>query len=425
MKTYFLPFCVALFFSANALFAQHYPHCGTEDLVEQSLKDNPEFQQNYQRLLNEIAANRNKNTSDVQSTDSLLIIPVVIHIIHDNGPENISFAQIQDAMRILNEDFNFRSSDTNQILNTFRPLAANCRVEFRLARLDPQGNCTNGFTRTQSTLTLSAGDNVKNLARWPSNRYLNVWVVRNIESGAGAYAYLPGTTSAANDGIVIRASQFGSIGASSNNNFAARTFTHEVGHYLGLRHTWGPTNEPGIATNCNFDDGIQDTPNTVGISNQGCNKNFTSCNGILANVENYMDYSSCGRMFTEGQKAVMRAVLASSVSSRNNLGLLSNRLLTGTNNGYTAVPCAPRVDFSANIQSICEGGSINFTGFITNGPEDPMFTYSWEFEGGTPATSNLRSPQVTYAAAGNFSVKLRVFGPGGQDSLERNSFIEV
>jgi PKD repeat protein len=425
MNIKFLTLIFVLIFSVKSLYGQQYPHCGTEDLVEQSMKDNPEYFQNYRRLLNEIAANRNKNTSDVQSTDSVLIIPVVVHIIHDTGPENISFEQIQDAIRILNEDFNFRSSDTGQILNVFRPIAANCHIEFRLARLDPQGNCTNGFTRTQSALTASAGDNVKNLSRWPSDRYLNVWVVRNIASGAGAYAYLPGTTSAANDGIVTRASQFGSIGASSSSNFAARTFTHEVGHYLGLRHTWGPTNEPGLASNCNFDDGIDDTPNTIGIANQSCNKNFTSCGGILANVENYMDYSSCGRMFTEEQKSVMRAVLASSVSNRNNLVTLSNRLLTGTNNGYTAAPCAPRVDFTANTQSICEGGNVNFTGFITNGPEDPSFTYSWEFEGGTPATSNLRTPQVSYASAGNFRVKLRVFGPGGQDSVVRNSFIEV
>jgi PKD repeat protein len=335
----------------------------------------------------------------------------------------VSRAQVLDAIRIINEDFGRFSSDTNLVTAAFRPIFSNPRIRFRLAGKDPQGNCTDGITRTVSDLTNNAGDNVKSLVRWPSQRYLNVWVVRTIESGAGAYAYIPGSVGPALDGIVCRADQFGSIGSSNGGNFAARTLTHEIGHWANLLHTWGRTNNPGIQTNCNDDDGVADTPNTIGVGNQGCNLNQNTC-GSLDNVQNYMDYSSCARMFTEGQKMRMRAALASNIGNRRGLSTNANLILTGTDS-ETQAPCPPTVSISSVQSKTCEGGTINFRSTVSNTIVDTSLRYSWTFPGGTPSTSTAENPNVVYNQGGRFSAELRVTNSAGSSTASMNNAIEV
>jgi hypothetical protein len=237
-------------------------------------------------------------------------IPVVFHVIHTYGTENISKAQILDAVDIMNKSFQKLNPDTGMVIPLFQPIFADCQIELVLPNVDPFGNCTDGITRTYSPLTASASDNVKALVGWPSNKYFNIWVVKNIESGAAGYAYYPGI-SAAIDGVVIRHDYVGGIGTSSGSNYTERSLTHEVGHWLDLPHTWGSTNSPGIASNCNSDDGISDTPNTIGTSDFSCNTAQSTC-GAIDNVQNYMDYASCHYMFTEGQKMAMHAALNSS-----------------------------------------------------------------------------------------------------------------
>ena len=244
----------------------------------------------------------------------------------------------------------------------------------RLARLDPNGNCTTGITRTYSTDTNIGDDRVKSLMTWDQNKYLNIWICTSA-NGAGGYAYLP-CTGGAGDGIVIRNAQFGSIGTSGGSNLSIRSLTHEIGHYFGLPHTWGGSNTPGLASNCSLDDGIADTPNTIG-SQASCGAaygggtvltSFNPC-GPLANVQNYMDYSSCARMFTLGQRAVMRAALA--LGCRQPLVSPANLLATGTNDGYTAGTCAPVVAFEASAAVVCEGATVSFTNFSYNADLKP------------------------------------------------------
>ena len=109
---------------------------------------------------------------------------IVFHIIHDYGESNISKEQVEDAVRILNEDFSKENPDTLDIIPAFQDIVADCDIEFRLARIDPWGNCTEGITRNYSLLTHSAGENVKDLSFWDADMYLNVWVVENIEGNA-------------------------------------------------------------------------------------------------------------------------------------------------------------------------------------------------------------------------------------------------
>jgi len=324
------------------------------------------------------------------------IIPVVFHIIHNNGPENISDAQVHDAMRVLNDDFNKRNTDWPTVRLDFRDIVADVGVEFRLARKDPNGNCTRGIVRVQSTLTNNGQGPMRDLSRWPRDRYLNIWVAAYAGSdGVAGYTYRPANATTSNDGIVMVHSYVGSIGTGSTGR--SRTLTHEVGHWINLAHTWGNSNTPGEATNCNGDDGVADTPNTIGW--RTCNTGGVSCNS-LDNVENYMEYSYCFKMFTNGQKTRMIAALNSSTASRNNLWKPTNLALTGLDG--TPLLCA--AEFNSNMRTICAGGSVTFS---DDSYHDPT-SRTWSFPGGTPSTSTDANPTVTYAQPGTYSVTLTV-----------------
>lgn len=340
-------------------------------------------------------------------------IPVVFHIMHNYGPENISKEQILDAVRIMNEDFNLENTDTSIIVPEFKSIASDCRIHFRLAKIDPDGNCTEGITRTQTMLTYSAGNNVKDLVRWPRNKYLNIWVVEDIASGAAGYSYYPGIDSE-KDGIVVRHNYVGSIGTGSINR--SRTLTHETGHFLNLKHPWGNSNEPELASNCNIDDDVEDTPLTIGHTS--CDLDAVTC-GSLDNVQNYMEYSYCTRMFTEGQKTRMLAALNSTVSQRIQLWQASNLIATGTNLGYQADPCTPIVDFSADREFGCTGTQIQFTDFSFN--SDIGFR-EWQFPGGDPSFSTEQNPVVVYNSPGWHTVQLKVGNQLYTDSLIKTDF---
>ncbi|MDB5270048.1 MAG: hypothetical protein JWP58_3088 [Hymenobacter sp.] len=354
-------------------------------------------------------------------------VPVVIHIIHTGGSNNVSDAQVNDALRVINEDYSKTNRDTADVIPAFRALYANIGFRMKLARRDPNGNCTSGITRTYSTDTNIGDDRVKNLIKWPQDKYLNIWVCTNA-NGAGGYAYLPCTGGAA-DGIVIRNAQFGSIGTSGGSNLAVRSLTHEIGHYFGLPHTWGGSNTPGLASNCSIDDGIADTPNTTG-SQSSCSSaygtgtvltSFNPC-GPLANVQNYMDYSSCTRMFTLGQRAVMRASLQ--LSCRQVLTSAANLLATGTNDGYVAPNCAPVVAFQSSAATVCDGSTVTFTDYSYNASLTAA-TYAWQFPGGVPATSTLRNPTVTYPTGGLFDATLTVTAGGAAGTTTRTGLVQV
>lgn len=406
--------------------AQTVAPCGTFEMVQQSLAEHPELRENMRLLEQETQAKMAAGASSRLAApgDPFRIIPVVFHIMHDYGPENISDAQVADCIRILNQDYANRAPDTNRISRAFRGIRGTTNFEFRLAKLDPNGNCTNGITRHVTNLTYNAGENVKSIVSWDTRRYLNIWVVSNIASGAGAYAFYPGSApSQAQEGIVARATQTGSIGASGGSNFAARTISHEVGHYFNLPHTWGNSNEPGLATNCNIDDGVADTPNTVGVADQSCDTNFVSC-GVRANVENYMDYASCGRMFTQGQSARMRIAAESNVGGRSTLWAPATLVSTGVLNTGTSL-CAPQVSFDLPQDRTCPGVSITVNPNISGAPTDSTLRIRWSFPGGQPATSTDFRPTVTYATEGRYPVKLVAFNSAGADSVTQNDAVFV
>ncbi|MCC6937511.1 MAG: PKD domain-containing protein [Flavobacteriales bacterium] len=341
------------------------------------------------------------------------VIPVVFHIIHNYGPENISDEQVYDAIRVLNDDYNKLNLDWPNVRPEFLDLVANVGIEFRLATKDPNGNCTKGITRTVSTLTNDGTQTMKNLIQWPRNKYLNIWVAASADGAAG-YTFRPGsvTNNAGADGIVVQHSYTGAIGTSSPSR--SRTLTHEVGHWINLQHTWGGTNDPAVAANCNDDDGVSDTPNTIGWTN--CTLSGTSC-GSLDNVENYMEYSYCSKMFTLGQKTRMLASLNASTSQRNQLTTPANLSATGV----SAAPVLCAAEFDANSTLICAGSSVTYTDLSFHG----VTSRNWNFPGGTPATSTDATPTITYTEPGTYTVSLTVSDGSSTLTSTQNTSIIV
>ncbi len=390
--------------------------CGAHDLVKAAqLSGEPEA---YLQSVAEEDAALEAFTAQWAAEHSgaervLYTIPVVFHIIHNNGPENISDAQVIDAVRVLNDDFNKLNIDWPNVRPDFLPLVADVGVEFKLAQRDPQGNCTNGITRTVSPLTNDGTQTMKNLIQWPRNRYLNIWVAASADGAAG-YTYRP--SAVANqptwDGIVVLHTYTGAIGTSSP--YRSRTLTHEVGHWINLAHTWGNSNTPGLEENCNGDDNVSDTPNTIGWTN--CTLAGTSC-GSLDNVENYMEYSYCGKMFTEGQKTRMLAALNSSTAQRNQLWTASNLSATGVNQA----PILCQAQFSASGSLVCAGTPITFTDLSFHG----VTTRSWSFPGGSPESSTEANPVVSYSQPGIYSVSLTVSDGTSTLSTTQNALITV
>ena len=413
----FTIFGILSLFLVNNTFAQFHEHrfCATPHENKKALELNPDARQAVLDL-EEHTANFNEVN---RSQPPVYIIPVVFHVLHEYGSENISDAQIEDAIRIMNEDFRKLNTDNANTIAAFQSISADSEIEFRLARLDPNGNCTNGIDRIVTPLT-NVGDSDSKLNPWPRNKYLNIWVAKNIESGAAGYSMYPSSVAggwgAAVDGIMILSTYVGSIGTGSYSR--SRALTHEAGHWINLAHTWGDSNTPGLASNCNDDDQVADTPNTIGWTS--CNLNGTSC-GSLDNVQNFMEYSYCSTMFTEGQKSRMRAALTSNTASRSSLWTTSNLTATGVNINPAPV-CTPIADFHADGFAVCTNGTIQFS---DESWRAPVTSWAWSFPGGNPSTSTLQNPIVTYPSAGTYGVTLTVTNANGSNTETRNSIVQV
>ena len=254
-----------------------------------------------------------------QKIDQNILIPIVFHVIHDDGIENISNSQIHEAIIQINEDFAAINPEINEVHPEFNNLIANIGFEFRLADLDPNGEPTTGINRIKSDLTYNGDDiALKQLIQWDPTMYLNIWVVHSSDGNNGsAFAFYPADVEGSGsiyDGVVSSYWAVGRTETAIESHY--KILTHEIGHWANLKHTWGDESNHQSTLGCSYDDGVNDTPNTIG--NDGCNIESFSC-GSLDNVQNYMDYSDCPAMFTEGQKNRMLATMNSSVGGRDNI----------------------------------------------------------------------------------------------------------
>lgn len=384
------------------LGAQTHFNCGFNHANEKLFSIDPSAKHRFEA----ITAASSSSSVQNKNSNTVYVIPVVFHVLHQGGNENISDAQIQSAVNILNRDFRKQNSDTSQIVTSFKNIAADCSMQFSLATKDENGNCTNGITRHYDSKTFWTDIQMSNYAyTWNPTKYLNIYVVKALPNGTAGYTYLPGTAGGVMDAIVILHGYVGNIGTA--NNFSSRSLTHEVGHWFNLSHVWGNTNNPGVACG---DDGVSDTPITRG--SQNCNTSLAVCTpGVVENVQNYMDYSFCSRMFTIGQKDRMHTALNSSIGGRNNLWQNSNLIATGVVNPNTV--CTPKAEFFTSNTVTCVGNSVTFTDFSYNAP-----VTSWQWSSNLASnTSTVQSGSLTFTNSGLAQVKLKVSNSAGSDSL--------
>jgi len=400
------------------------------DIVNISLNNNNE-QTTIEWVIN--------NNQSVKKNDTICIInngtDNIIMVADDPGNNRfcggiINILVDNDQTLLLGEN------TIAQIITTeargFEDVVADVGIEFRLASKDPNGNCTTGMTYHQSTLTFNGGENVKDDTYWDNSKYLNIWTVANVASGAAAYAYYPGSAPTNHEGILCQHDYFGTTGTSSNSNWRRHTMSHEAGHYFNLPHPWGSTNDPSLEENCGTDDGVDDTPNTIGASGCFSYESQISCE-TLDNVANIMDYTNCAYMFSNGQKQRMIAALNSNSGFRNNLWSEENLEITGTNDeqffSEPYVNCFPIADFKVVGDAIGalgtnNGFSVSFEDMSYNVPANQI-NYEWFFPGANPSSSNLKNPTVTYNTSGQHDVTLIVSNSSGNSELKKENYIVV
>ena len=323
-----------LIIANNLIFAQENPKkCLTTFIVKHELENNPEYELMRQTLISYQKDNKDNNYKN----QAEITIPVVIHIVHKishslDAGTNIPNAQIEDQLRILNEDFSKTNPEfPNPPRNTFFDDWGNPNIKFCLATTDPDGNPTTGITRTPTSKSSWDYDTESNdmkqassggVDNWDPLRYMNIWVCNLSGGGVLGYAYLPGLqngSQAWKDGLVVDYKYFGTIGNASSSS-DGRTPTHEIGHYLGLSHTFCESGGCCDNDNSGWGLSVDDTPATDGIywgnvnsstNNNTCNDlNYGFSNDLYDMDENYMSYSSTTWMFSNGQVSLIRDVLS-------------------------------------------------------------------------------------------------------------------
>lgn len=401
MKKYFL-------FLAGAcivLNAKSQFQCGFNDAFDYLKKIDNRAQLRFDSLM-KLAENQTSQFG--KSAPITYTIPVVFHILHLNGSENISDAQINSAVTCLNEDFQKLNADVANVVPEYTASAANCEIKFVLASKDENGNCTNGITRHYTTLT-NWSTNISNyIYTWNPQKYMNVYVVKTMGNGAAGYTYLPGTVGGSMDAIVVLHDYVGKIGTSSL--FKSHTLSHEAGHWFNLQHVWGSNNNPGVACG---DDGVTDTPVTKGWQTCNLSNPIVCTPGVKENVQNFMEYSYCTNMFTQGQKTRMHNALNSAVGGRNNLSTNSNLIATGVIN--PTLNCAPIADFRTTNSVTCVGGSLSF---IDQSYNANVTNWNWSSNLASN-TSTATNGSLTFTNSGIASVKLKVNNTFGVDSITK------
>lgn len=409
--------------------------CATHQLNEaywQSLGLLEEFNQSYM-----ISAQNAVNLA-FPETSGVNEIAVIFHVVHNpnNPSENVSNAAIMALFQELQDDFLLLNSDAASARNfpPFNFVPVDCNINFCLATQTEAGAplAELGVVRVSTTEDYYDKDNgeenkMKSSATggstiWNRNKYLNIWIcdiTNGATSGVAGYAYRPTPTllpGASIDGVVI----------DYNLGMGGNVLTHEVGHYLGLDHTWGGSG------GCGNDDGFGDTPATEGPSNQSstndyqasCTGSQQTCAGTETQYENYMDYANCTVMFTQEQANYMLSILQ---------GVRSSLLLspgcdptnTPPNSAFTSIPVPP------SPVIIPVNGSVNFVDQSTNVPTGWSWTISgtpgvnWSYINGTSAAS--QDPQVEFYTVGTYNVSLAASNAYGVDPtpLVETGYVQV
>lgn len=313
MKKILLP---VLLLSTYSLSAQLLQRCSTVQYQQQEVAADPSLQTRIDAA-EALAAQDLANHPNGYNDRVVVTIPVVFHVVYGNTTENIATLRLTEQIAVLNADYAKTNTDFTSVPAAWQGIASNTEIQFCLAGRDPNGNWTDGINRVSTTVTsFSTNDNVKHSSlggvdAWDRDVYLNIWVC-DLGSLLLGYAQFPAGP-ADEDGVVLHYKYTGKTGAVAPYN-KGRTATHEVGHWLGLRHIWGDD-----GTSCSGTDAVSDTPNQAG-ENYGCfASGFVLTDGCSTTApgvmwSNYMDYTddACMYFFTAGQKARMWSFLNTS-----------------------------------------------------------------------------------------------------------------
>lgn len=397
--------------SVTAQRAAPRPHCATNEVNQRLEQRYPQLRANRQQVRGRVQTYLAQK-KQARRQQPVTVIPVVFHVVYRTGLENIPTEQLLSQIEVLNTDYRRRNADSSQTLAPFKNLAADTRIQFCLASRDPQGNPTTGIVRSfTSTVAFEVDDAVKYAVfsgqdAWDRSRYLNIWVC-NLSGDNLGYSQYPGGP-AETDGVVL---DYTTIGRAPVNPFRSaynlgRTATHEIGHWLGLQHIWGPAD-----SGCADSDDIADTPNQDDATTVCPAGTVVSCsNGPAGDMyQNFLDYTedACMNLFTRDQAAYMQAVLNTTRS----------RILTA------AVCSMPlRADFEASDTIIVAGGNVQFqdasVGVRAN-------AWQWTFAGGDITTAAIANPVVRFDRPGKYTVSLTVSLGTISDTVTKQSYIRV
>ena len=388
MRKKYLSLLLAIFCIAGKSKAQVQP-CYTDEIRKRQIAEHPEILMYEAKLEKQISdglkhidfskVGRTTGVDELGNPDFWYDIPIVVHVIHDFGAENVTDDQIFDDLILWNQVYaEQNSADTAAVISPFKKWIGNPHIRLHLATKDPSGNPTHGITRHRSYLTYTGGEQSK-FDVWPPSSYVNIWSVNRMSSGntqAAAYAFPP-SSAASNpwgDGIITLYDYL-------HNDIpgGSKTINHEMGHVFNLAHTWGGTNNPEVSVG---DDNVDDTPPTKGHNPGGCTATalfdtvgatnyyriytsiLTGLDSLVdypdtANSQNIMDYTYCSKMFTKGQVYRMHAALNSDVAYRDSLWAPFNLMITGA---LSPLPdLKPIPEFAATQTS----GSTDYLNYIS------------------------------------------------------------
>ncbi|MFD0750104.1 zinc metalloprotease [Mucilaginibacter calamicampi] len=292
---------------------------------------------------------------DPVAEEEIIKIPVVVHVIYSEDQFNISDDKIRSQIKVLNEDFRMRNPDHLRVPDEYKSVAADVGIDFQLASIDPEGNPTNGITRTRSILmgwhgrVTAQADTLEKLPlyhtnkgghdAWPRDKYLNIWIAdlsdRNGNVIIAGYSQFPGAPAAA-DGVVIDPRCFGTLPPLTPQQSLGRTATHEIGHWLNLYHIYAQPSDdvddtpPGCQPNLSRLSALSIKCVTEGALPLKTNSPSSADCGPSPMTMNFMDYVSDENMymFTRGQKERMRSLFKKSGARealyRNNTLIIKN-----------------------------------------------------------------------------------------------------
>ncbi len=432
---------------ATTTRAQDQP-CSTDEHYRRLLQKYPQLEAYQKQFDEQIDMRIGERTTATTPDTTTYDIPIVIHVIHDYGTENLNDSILYDAVVYWTIVYMKENGDTSGVIAPFVPYIGKPNMRLHLATIDPNGKATKGIVRFQSYLTAAADDEAK-FGQWPPNEYVNVWFISEFgaaDAGAAAYAYFPSSA-------VFEPYYDGIICLATYANYA-KTVPHEMGHVLNLYHPWGGTNSPAVACG---DDHVDDTPPTKGHNPSGCTaaalydtacatgymKTYMSSDGTIDSVVNYpdtvnsqniMDYTYCQEMFTKGQVVRMRTALRGTTAGRNNLFTTANLNATGALAPMPDLP--PVADFIMNRATGTTTDQRNYYLTFNNSSSfvfrnaswnDTISSVLWNFSNGatTPTSTSIGTVTNQFATPGWVTVSLIANSNAGSDTIVNTHTVYV